>query len=111
MSDSDTVQHIDVTTLKERLDNGDELLLLDVREDEELQFSKLDGIVHIPMGDLADRVEELDKQAEVICICRSGGRSLNVAHYLSGQGFGSVYNLTGGMNEYARIVDPSQSVY
>lgn len=107
----DTVQEMDVQTLKERLDQGDDLLLLDVREDEELQFSRLEGIVHMPMNTIPDRVDELDRNAEVVCICRSGGRSLNVAHYLSSQGFSRVHNLTGGMNEYARVVDPTQQVY
>ena len=87
------------------------LLLLDVREAEELEISRLAGVVHIPLNDLADRVEELDPNADTVVICRSGGRSAYATAFLLHQGFRRVRNLSGGMNEWARSVDPSVATY
>jgi rhodanese-related sulfurtransferase len=86
---------------------GRELTLLDVREDWETKLAPVPtDIVHIPMGQIADRVAELDPSLETVVICRSGGRSLEVARFLSGQGFASVYNLSGGILAWSRDLDP-----
>lgn len=86
---------------------GRQLTLLDVREDWETQLAPVPtDIVHIPMGQIADRAAELDPSLETVVICRSGGRSLQVARFLSGHGFASVYNLTGGILAWSRDVDP-----
>ncbi len=97
--------------LKERIDKGDKLVLLDVREDHELEISKLPNIIHIPMNDVPERVHELDSADEIVCICRSGGRSANVAGFLIQSGFTKVHNMVGGMNGYAQQVDQSIPVY
>lgn len=97
--------------LKERMDKGDKLLLLDVREAHEIEISKLPNIIHIPMNDVPDRIHELDSADEIICICRSGGRSANVAGFLVQSGFQKVHNMVGGMNGYAQQVDQSIPVY
>ncbi len=71
--------------------------LIDVREDHEVAAAALDGITHIPLGDLPTRMGELDRQRTVAIICRSGGRSGQAAAFLTANGFPDVINLTGGM--------------
>ncbi len=91
----------------ERRAGGTDMTLLDVREDWETTLAPVPAhIVHIPMGQIADRLGELDPRRETVVICRSGGRSLQVAHFLAAQGFASVYNLTGGILAWSRDVDP-----
>lgn len=106
-----TVPEISVQELKQRLDNNDLLTLLDVREEHEIQISSLPGIVHIPMGEIPDRVSELNSADEIIVICRSGGRSGKITEFLQSIGFRKVKNLVGGMNAYAKEVDPSLPTY
>jgi molybdopterin/thiamine biosynthesis adenylyltransferase/rhodanese-related sulfurtransferase/molybdopterin converting factor small subunit len=97
--------------LKRRLDAGEPLVLLDVREPYELEISRLPNIKHIPMAQVAERVHELNPADEVVVICRSGGRSGQITRLLLQMGFRRVKNLTGGMNAYAQEVDPSLPVY
>jgi rhodanese-related sulfurtransferase len=86
-------------------------LLLDVREPWETQTCRIDGSRLIPMGEIAARRDELDPQAEVVVICHHGGRSLQVAQFLGEQGFARVHNLAGGVDAWAKTVDPSMPVY
>jgi len=96
----------------ERRAGGAEMTLLDVREDAEIQLAPVPAeVVHIPMGEIADRLGELDPKKETVVICRSGGRSLQVARFLSAQGFTSVSNLAGGILAWSRDVDPSIPQY
>jgi rhodanese-related sulfurtransferase len=91
----------------DRRAQGDRLTLLDVREEWEVQLSPVpDATVHIPMGQIPERLGELDPDAATVVICRSGGRSLQVAHFLAGNGFGTVFNLAGGILAWSRDVDP-----
>ena len=91
----------------DRRAGGADMTLLDVREDWETALAPVPAdIVHIPMGQIADRLSELDPQQETVVICRSGGRSLQVAQFLSAQGFGSVSNLAGGILAWSRDLDP-----
>jgi len=91
---------------------GAEMVLLDVREDWETQLAPVPSpLVHIPMGQVPDRVAELDPLKETVVICRSGGRSLQVARFLAAQGFTSVYNLAGGILAWSRDVDPTIPQY
>jgi rhodanese-related sulfurtransferase len=91
----------------ERRAGGAELALLDVREDWETALAPVPADhLHIPMGQIADRLGELNPAQETVVICRSGGRSLEVARFLSTQGFGSVYNLVGGILAWSRDLDP-----
>jgi rhodanese-related sulfurtransferase len=91
----------------ERRAGGAELTLLDVREDWETALAPVPADhLHIPMGQIADRLGELNPAQETVVICRSGGRSLEVARFLSTQGFGSVYNLVGGILAWSRDLDP-----
>jgi rhodanese-related sulfurtransferase len=91
----------------ERRSGGAAMTLVDVREDWETTLAPVPtDIVHIPMGQIADRLGELDPTRETVVICRSGGRSLEVARFLSTHGFASVYNLSGGILAWSRDLDP-----
>jgi len=92
----------------EKRAGGAEMTLLDVREDWETKLAPVpSAVVHIPMGEIADRVGELDPKSETVVICRSGGRSLEVARFLERGGFGSVYNLAGGILAWSADLDPA----
>ena len=91
----------------DRRAGGGEMVLLDVREDWETKLAPVPAeILHIPMGQIADRLGELDPAQETVVICRSGGRSRQVARFLSTHGFVSVYNLVGGILAWSRDLDP-----
>lgn len=91
---------------------GAEMTLLDVREDWEVQLAPAPtAFKHVPMGQLSGRLSELDPKQEIVVICRSGGRSMQVARYLDGQGYGSVSNLTGGILAWSRELDPTIPTY
>jgi rhodanese-related sulfurtransferase len=91
----------------DRRAGGAEMTLLDVREDWETALAPVPAdIVHIPMGQIADRLGELDPLRETVVICRSGGRSLQVAQFLAARGFASVSNLAGGILAWSRDLDP-----
>jgi rhodanese-related sulfurtransferase len=86
---------------------GAELTLLDVREDWETALAPVPADhLHIPMGQIADRLGELNPAQETVVICRSGGRSLQVARFLATHGFVSVHNLVGGILAWSRDLDP-----
>jgi adenylyltransferase/sulfurtransferase len=94
-----------------RRDAGEDLLLLDVREPRELQVASVPGALHIPMGEVPGRLGEIDRNREVVVLCRSGGRSLRVAMFLAQQGFGRVANLHGGILRWAEELDPTMATY
>ena len=96
----------------ERRAAGADMTLLDVREDWETQLAPVPSrVVHIPMGRIAERLAELEPTATTVVICRSGGRSLHVAHFLDSQGFHSVFNLAGGILAWSRDLDPQIPQY
>ena len=97
--------------LKQLLDSGRTLLLLDVREPEEVALVRIDGAVHIPMHEIAGRLHELDPDADVVVYCHHGIRSANVAAFLLQRDFVSVANLSGGIDAWAATVDPSLPRY
>lgn len=86
-------------------------LLLDVREPWEHQTCRIDGSLLIPMAEVPQRAAELDADADIVVICHHGSRSMRVALYLAGQGYGKVHNLDGGVDAWARRVDPSMPQY
>jgi rhodanese-related sulfurtransferase len=105
------VREISPTEFVARRDRGDDLLLLDVREPHELAIASVAGAVHVPMAQVPDRLAELDAAREIVVLCRSGGRSMQVARFLESRGYGSVWNLTGGTLAWSRDVDPSLPTY
>ena len=93
--------------LAERLTGDNPPLLVDVREEREFQFARIDGAELRPMSQLHLWMETLDKDREIAIYCHSGSRSLSVAHYLSVHGFKNLINLRGGIDAWSREVDPS----
>jgi len=102
---------IEAKELAARLKNGGNLRLIDVREPHELQISRIEGAELIPLGQLAARLSELDSAQEMVVFCKSGSRSARALELLVGAGFRKVKNLKGGINAWAREVDPTQPVY
>ena len=97
--------------LKARLDRGDKLVIVDVREPHEYQINRIPGSVLIPLGEIPRRYAELDQDAELVMQCKMGGRSAKAADYLRTVGFKKVLNLTGGILDWVDKVDPSQPKY
>ena len=97
--------------LKARLAAGKPPVLLDVRQDWETKLCRLDNSVHIPIEEIELRTEELDPQSEIVVYCHQGVRSAAVAEYLRGLGFADVKNLAGGLDFWARTVDPTMRRY
>jgi len=100
------VEEISPLEFVRRRDAGEDLVLLDVREPEELEVASLPGALHIPMGQVPGRWQELERGRTVVVLCRSGVRSLQVARYLERQGFDRVANLSGGILRWGLEVDP-----
>lgn len=97
--------------LQARLSAGEDLVVLDVREDEERALCAIEGSVHIPMGELSLRHVELDPERTTVCVCHHGIRSAHVASALDRMGFESLFNLTGGIDRWAVEVDPAMARY
>ena len=98
--------------LKQKLDAGDELTVLDVREPWEYDTARIEGSTLIPMDQIPARVnQELDPEDLIIVICHHGVRSANVAAWLLQQGFERVQSLRGGIDRWSREVDPKVPLY
>jgi len=97
--------------LKKRLDGNDRPLLLDVRQDWETRLCKLTNAVHIPIEEIELRTDELNAADEIVVYCHQGVRSAAVADYLRRLGFKNVKNLAGGLDHWARTVDPAMRRY
>jgi len=98
------------TELKSRLDRGDDLYILDVREPHEYQICNLHGHL-IPLGELPRRVHELDSSREIVAHCRSGKRSAEAVQFLQKAGFRKIWNLKGGILAWSDEVDPTVPKY
>ncbi|MGH9772156.1 MAG: molybdopterin-synthase adenylyltransferase MoeB [Candidatus Acidiferrales bacterium] len=105
-----SVPDITPRELKSRLDRGDDLYILDVREPHEYQICNLGGHL-IPLGDLSRRVSELDSSREIVAHCRSGKRSAEAVEFLRQAGFHKIWNLKGGILAWSDEVDPSVPKY
>jgi adenylyltransferase/sulfurtransferase len=104
------VPEMQVEELKRRLDAGEDLFVLDVREPHEYQICNINGYL-IPLGDLPKRVSELDSSREIVAHCRSGVRSAKAVGFLQQAGFKKVHNLAGGILAWADRVDPKMPKY
>lgn len=103
------MESIDAKGLDLRMKTGERLLLLDVREEEELkgELGRLANVVHIPLGQLSSRVNELsEKEVPVIAICKLGGRATRAAQFLEAVGFKQVIVLDGGMTGWKEACLP-----
>lgn len=102
---------INPTELKSRLDKGEKLVLLDVREQWEYDLAKLNGSMLIPLGTLPQSLNKLDRDSEIICICHHGMRSADATNFLLQQGFQKVKNLVGGIDAWSAQVDRTVQRY
>ncbi|MGH8256225.1 MAG: rhodanese-like domain-containing protein [Steroidobacteraceae bacterium] len=105
------VTEISPQELKHRLDAGEALQVLDVREPWECAIVSLPGTVNIPLAQVPQRLKELDAGRELIAMCKAGGRSRRAVQYLQTAGFQQVANLTGGIDAWARDIDPDLPTY
>ena len=97
--------------LKARLDQGNHIRIIDVREPHEWEISHIDGAQLIPLNSLAEHMNELDSAEEIVLQCKTGGRSARALDLLRTAGFRKLKNLKGGINAWARDVDPSLPTY
>jgi sulfur-carrier protein adenylyltransferase/sulfurtransferase len=102
---------ISAVELKQRLDRGEKLRIIDVREPNEWQINRIPGAQLIPLGEIPRRYAELDPDEELVMQCKVGGRSAKAADFLRSVGFKRVLNLTGGILEWIDKVDPTQPKY
>jgi len=104
---------VDVQTVKAVRDSGESFLLLDVRQPEEFETAKIEGSVLIPMGELADRLDELaaHQNDRIIVHCHHGGRSMQVTHALRARGFAKAQNMDGGIDAWSQQIDPDVPRY
>jgi rhodanese-related sulfurtransferase len=106
------MEEITATELKQRLDNGDDIQILDVREDNEVAVARIPGSVHIPLGQVLSRMNEIDPNRETVVHCKMGGRSARAIEAMKRLGFqGKLINLKDGIIGWSNEVDPSVPKY
>ena len=106
------MQEITATELKQRLDQGEDIQIIDVREADEYQFARIPDAVHIPLGQVLNRMSEIDPSRETVVHCKSGGRSARAIEALTRAGFkGNMANLKGGITAWSNEVDPTVPKY
>jgi rhodanese-related sulfurtransferase len=86
-------------------------VLLDVREPWENNVCRIEGSQFVPMKTIPQHLNDWESERDIVCICHLGGRSMHVAMFLERQGFSSVFNLTGGVDAWARQVNPAMPTY
>jgi rhodanese-related sulfurtransferase len=106
-------RQLEVTSeqLRDTLGRGEPVVLLDVREPIEVRTCALPGMTWIPMGELTGRLSEIDRNATVVAYCHVGGRSKRVAAFLRSQGIPLAWSLAGGIDRWARVIDPTVPRY
>lgn len=102
---------ITVQEMKEKLDRGEKIVLIDVREPWEYNICKIPGAQLIPLGTLATEYKKLDPNAEIVLHCHMGMRSMDATQFLLQQGFKNAKNLAGGINAWSLQIDPSVPRY
>ena len=106
------MEEITPTELKQRLDNGDDLQIIDVREDSEVAIGRIPNSKHIPLAQVLSRVDEIDPSRETVVHCKMGGRSARAIDALQRSGYqGKLLNLKGGIIGWSNDVDPSVPKY
>ena len=105
------MNEISVDDLKRRHDGGENIMLLDIREPDEIETVSIPWATTIPMGELTARIDELPHDATIAVMCHAGGRSARVTAFLEQHGFTNAYNVTGGIDAWAERIDPSLARY
>lgn len=104
------IPEISVQTLEALIDAKADILILDVRNQDEFNICHLNGLL-IPFKDLPNRLHELNKDQHIVVHCHAGGRSRRATEYLLAQGFNKVENLRGGITAWANEIDPKMAKY
>ena len=99
------VLNIQPVVLHQRLKKGDDICLIDVREEWEHSLASISGSEHIPLNELADRIQEIMFEEEIAVYCQHGERAFRGAQILLASGFKKVYHLTGGIDAWSQVVD------
>lgn len=106
------MQEITATELKKRLDSGEDIQIIDVRQPDEFAFAKIEGTKLIPLGEVVSRMNEIDDSKETVVHCKMGGRSARAIEALQNAGFkGNLINLRGGITAWSNEVDPKVPKY
>ena len=106
------MDEITSTELKQRLDRGDDIQIVDVREDNEVAIGRIPNSIHIPLAQVLTRTNEIDPNRETVVHCKMGGRSARAIDALQRSGFqGRLINLKGGIIGWSNEVDPSVPKY
>jgi len=106
------MQEITATQLKAKMDAGEDFQLIDVRQPDEFAFAKIEGAKLIPLGEILQRMDEIDPNRETIVQCKAGGRSAMAIQALERAGFqGEMKNLKGGITAWSNDVDPKVPKY
>lgn len=106
------IEEISATTLRARMDAGDDIQLIDVRQPDENAFAKIDGAKLIPLGDVVKRMGEIDATRETVIHCKMGGRSAKAIEMLRAAGYqGELKNLKGGITAWSNEVDAKVPKY
>lgn len=106
------MQEITATELKNRLDAGEDIQLIDVRQPDEYAFARIEGAKLIPLGEIVQRMDELDESKETVLQCKAGGRSAKAIEFLERAGFkGKMSNLRGGITAWSNEVDTKVPKY
>ena len=108
---ADQVLHIQPIELQRRLEKGDDICLIDVREEWEHSLASIAGSEHIPLNELADRIQEIMFEEEIAVYCHHGERAFLGAQILIESGFKKVFHLTGGIDAWSQVVDPEVPRY
>ena len=99
------ILNIQPLKLYQRIQKGDDIFLIDVREEWEHSLTSIPGSEHIPLNELADRIQEIMFEEEIAVYCHHGGRAFQGAQILLESGFKKVYHLTGGIDAWSQVVD------
>ena len=103
---------ITATELKQKLDNGEDVQIIDVREPSEVAIGRIPNSIHIPLAQVLDRMSEIDPNRDAVVHCKMGGRSARAIMALKQAGYtGNLANLTGGIIAWSNEVDPSVPKY
>jgi adenylyltransferase/sulfurtransferase len=106
------MNEITVSELKKRLDAGDDIQLIDVRQQDEFDYARIDGAKLIPLGEIPGRMGEIDPTRETVVHCKMGGRSARAIEYMERAGFeGKLSNLVGGITAWSNEIDPKVPKY
>ena len=105
------MDEISVSEVQQKREQGEDFILLDVREDVELSIARIEGVLHIPMGQVPEKLDEIGRDKQIVVFCHKGGRSAKVAEFLETQGISNVMNMTGGIQAWSEEIDPDVPMY